>query len=165
MGRSASGMGFASACLRQHDSTRRLRFGALSVQNSTGSEESTHACCALAVSSISAQLLHDFPVTELGAGSVTLALGAQQPAVEPAGEASDVLRWNNYGIALVGQQQYWKAKEAFEKVIELKPGYADAYINVAVVESLTLVDTRRYGGDGPGTCLFQINLRKNLNRH
>jgi tetratricopeptide (TPR) repeat protein len=97
------------------------------------------------------QQSRDFPITDLGSGSVALTLGARQPALSVADPAADVMRWNNYGIALFGQQQYWKAKEAFEKVIQLKPDYADAYINVAVSEILTLVDTRPYGGDGPGT--------------
>jgi tetratricopeptide (TPR) repeat protein len=97
------------------------------------------------------QQSQDFPITDLGAGTVTINMGLRQPAISPADPPADALRWNNYGIALIGQQQYWKAEKAFKKVIELKPDYADAYINIAVAELLTLVDIRRYGGDGPGT--------------
>jgi tetratricopeptide (TPR) repeat protein len=60
-----------------------------------------------------------------------------------------MLRWNNYGIALLRQQQYWKAADAFRKVIEIDPSYADGYINLAIASYSRLVDTR-VDPDGPG---------------
>jgi len=61
-----------------------------------------------------------------------------------------MLRWNNYGIALLGQQQYWLACQAFQKVVELKPDYADGYINLALAEYSKLIENKRESPDGPG---------------
>jgi tetratricopeptide (TPR) repeat protein len=44
------------------------------------------------------------------------------------------MRWNNYGIGLLDAQQYQASVEAFEHVAALRPDYADAYTNMAVVE-------------------------------
>jgi len=44
------------------------------------------------------------------------------------------MRWNNYGIALLDAQQYQAAVDAFQRVADLRPDYADAYTNMAVVE-------------------------------
>ena len=44
------------------------------------------------------------------------------------------MRWNNYGIALLDAQQYKQAVDAFQHVADLRPDYADAYTNMAVVE-------------------------------
>jgi len=53
-----------------------------------------------------------------------------------------MLRWNNYGIALLRQQQYWKAADAFRKVVEINPGLCDGYINLAIATYSRVVDTR-----------------------
>jgi tetratricopeptide (TPR) repeat protein len=60
-----------------------------------------------------------------------------------------MLRWNNYGIALLRQQQYWQASDAFQKVVEINPNYVDGYINLAIANYSTLIDTRA-DLDGPG---------------
>ena len=44
------------------------------------------------------------------------------------------MRWNNYGIGLLDAQQYEASVHAFERVAALRPDYADAYTNMAVVE-------------------------------
>ncbi len=44
------------------------------------------------------------------------------------------MRWNNYGIGLLDAQQYEAAVHAFEHVAALRPDYADAYTNMAIVE-------------------------------
>ena len=44
------------------------------------------------------------------------------------------MRWNNYGIALLDAQQYEASVDAFQHVADLRPDYADAYTNMAVVE-------------------------------
>jgi tetratricopeptide (TPR) repeat protein len=44
------------------------------------------------------------------------------------------MRWNNYGIALLDAQQYAASVAAFRHVAELRPDYADAYTNMAIVE-------------------------------
>jgi len=90
----------------------------------------------------------DYPVLQLGAGSVSLKLGRTEGPWPPP-DKDQMLRWNNYGIALLRQQQYWKAAEAFQKVLETNPDYVDAYINLAIASYSKLVDTR-VDPDGPG---------------
>jgi tetratricopeptide (TPR) repeat protein len=90
----------------------------------------------------------DYPVLQLGARSVSLKIG-RTAGTWPPPDKDLMLRWNNYGIALLRQQQYWKAAEAFQKVREINPDYVDAYINLAVASYSKLVDTR-VDPDGPG---------------
>jgi tetratricopeptide (TPR) repeat protein len=73
---------------------------------------------------------------------------------EKAENAEDVqrtlLRWNNYGIALLGQQQWWKAADAFAHTTQLNPSYADGYINQAIAEYSKWIEARKENPDGPG---------------
>jgi tetratricopeptide (TPR) repeat protein len=49
------------------------------------------------------------------------------------GEAEDWWRWNNYGIALLDNNQFPEAADAFDEVIDFKNGYrATAYTNKAL---------------------------------
>jgi tetratricopeptide (TPR) repeat protein len=43
------------------------------------------------------------------------------------------MRWNNFAIALLDQQQYSAAVDAFTQVLKLRPDYADAYTNLGLV--------------------------------
>lgn len=90
----------------------------------------------------------DYPVVEMASKSVALRLGRTTGAW-PAADHDQMLRWNNYGIALLRQQQYWKAGDAFRKAMEINPDYADGYINLAIASYSKLVDTR-VDPDGPG---------------
>jgi tetratricopeptide (TPR) repeat protein len=90
----------------------------------------------------------DYPVLPLGARSVSLKLGRSEGQWPPP-DKDQMLRWNNYGIALLRQQQYWKAADAFQKVLEINPNYVDAYINLAIASYSKLIDTR-VDPDGPG---------------
>jgi len=75
------------------------------------------------------------PVLEVASTSRALKIG-ENPAIAPAaGENPEWMRWNNYGIALLDSLQYEKAVEAFKQVAALRPDYADAYTNMAVVET------------------------------
>ena len=49
-------------------------------------------------------------------------------------ENPEWMRWNNYGIGLLDAQQYEASVQAFERVAALRPDYADAYTNMAIVE-------------------------------
>ncbi len=73
-----------------------------------------------------------YPVVELAARTRVLNLG--ENAVEPAAQSDNPgwMRWNNLGIALLDQQQYSDAFDAFEHVVKLRPDYADGFINVAL---------------------------------
>jgi len=48
--------------------------------------------------------------------------------------AQEWMRWNNYGIALLDASQYEASVDAFQHVAQLRPEYADAYTNMAIVE-------------------------------
>jgi tetratricopeptide (TPR) repeat protein len=93
----------------------------------------------------------DYPVVEMASKTAPILLGRTQGEWPPPDRAQ-MLRWNNYGIALLRQQQYWKAAEAFRKVVEIDPDYADGYINLAIATYSKLVDTR-VDGDGPGNMM------------
>ncbi|HEY6971181.1 MAG TPA: tetratricopeptide repeat protein, partial [Candidatus Angelobacter sp.] len=82
----------------------------------------------------------DYPVIEMMSKSVPLRLGRTEGTWPPP-DKDQMLRWNNYGIALLRQQQYWKAADAFHKVVEINPDYADGYINLAIASYSRLFDT------------------------
>jgi Flp pilus assembly protein TadD len=46
------------------------------------------------------------------------------------------MRWNNFGIACLDQQQYADAVIAFAQVVKLRPDYADGYTNIALTNIL-----------------------------
>lgn len=75
----------------------------------------------------------DYPVVTMASRTVKLNVGENTPS---AADPNDYLRWNNYGIALLDQQQYWLSAEAFQHVIELKPDYVDGYVNIGVANYL-----------------------------
>jgi tetratricopeptide (TPR) repeat protein len=95
----------------------------------------------------------EFPVVTMASGSFTFNVGAKQP-MPPSDSRPAWQRWNNYGIALLGEQQYWAAQEAFKKVILVNPGYGDAYINLALAEYSTLIENKKEAPDGPGNLLL-----------
>ena len=75
----------------------------------------------------------------------TLTVG-DNPSVPPQpGENPAWMRWNNYGIGLLDALQYEAAVDAFEHVAEMRPDYADAYTNMAVVE----ISWERYNNAKP----------------
>lgn len=90
-----------------------------------------------------------YPVIEMASRSLVLNLGENRPR-NGAVEMPDYLRWNNYGIALFGEIQYYKASEAFRKVVELNPQYTDGYTNIGIARYTELLDHKREGADGLG---------------
>ena len=74
------------------------------------------------------------PVIELASVGGQIKLGEAGGGVAPAADDKDMLRWNNYGIALLDQRQFGRAADAFEHVVQLKPDYADGYINIAITD-------------------------------
>ena len=81
------------------------------------------------------------PIVDMVATTRTFTVGHNGP-VPPAKTDSpeakalnpEWMRWNNYGIALLDAQQYAASVAAFDRVIKLRPDYADAYTNVAIAE-------------------------------
>jgi len=74
------------------------------------------------------------PVVEMAAQTRTFKIGENAPVAPDAGENKEWMRWNNFGIALLDALQYQDSVHAFERVAALRPDYADAYTNMAVVE-------------------------------
>ncbi len=73
-----------------------------------------------------------YPVVEMVARSRTLVVGENAPIKADATDNPDWMRWNNFGIGLLDQQQYANAVEAFEEVRKLRPDYADVYTNLGL---------------------------------
>lgn len=74
------------------------------------------------------------PVIEVATQSRTLNLGDNPKVAPMPGENPEWMRWNNYGIGLLDASQYEASVEAFQHVADLRPDYADAYTNMAIVE-------------------------------
>jgi tetratricopeptide (TPR) repeat protein len=74
------------------------------------------------------------PVVDMASETRTFKIGENAPVAPDATENREWMRWNNYGIALLDALQYQDAVHAFERVAALRPDYADAYTNMAVVE-------------------------------
>ncbi len=76
------------------------------------------------------------PILEVASVTRTLNIGENHPdtAAAQPNQTPAWMRWNNYGIALLDALQYEAAVHAFEQVATLRPDYADAYTNMAVVE-------------------------------
>jgi Flp pilus assembly protein TadD len=70
-----------------------------------------------------------YPIVVMGSKTVQLQQ-SNLAAADP--DKNEWMRWNNYGIALLNQQQYSQAIQAFEQVVKLRPEYPDAYTNVAL---------------------------------
>jgi tetratricopeptide (TPR) repeat protein len=74
------------------------------------------------------------PAIEIAAETKTVKMGENASAAPDSNENEEWMRWNNYGIALLDAQQYQAAVDAFKRVAALRPDYADAWTNMAVVE-------------------------------
>ena len=77
---------------------------------------------------------YPMPVIDMASETRTFAIGMNAPVPPDPTENKEWMRWNNYGIALLDALQYQASVHAFERVAALRPDYADAYTNMAVVE-------------------------------
>jgi tetratricopeptide (TPR) repeat protein len=77
---------------------------------------------------------YPMPVIDMASETKLIKIGENAPVSPDATENKEWMRWNNYGIALLDAQQYQAAVDAFKKVAALRPDYADAWTNMAVVE-------------------------------
>jgi tetratricopeptide (TPR) repeat protein len=75
-----------------------------------------------------------YPIVELGARTRTFNIGKNLPGVQDPRDNPDWMRWNNLGIAYMDQLQYSDALAAFSRVVQLRPDYADGYINLALTD-------------------------------
>ncbi len=81
-----------------------------------------------------AQKHYPQPIIDMASQTRTLAIGENAPVPPAPEENKEWMRWNNYGIALLDAQQYQASVQAFQHVAALRPDYADAFTNLAIVE-------------------------------
>ena len=81
-----------------------------------------------------AQRHFPMPVIDIASQTRVLKIGENAPVSPTPDENKEWMRWNNYGIGLLDAQQYEASVQAFERVAALRPDYADAYTNMAIVE-------------------------------
>lgn len=74
------------------------------------------------------------PIIEIASETRSLRIGDNPPTAPHPDENPEWMRWNNYGLSLLDALQYEAAVAAFQHVADLRPDYADAYTNMAVVE-------------------------------
>jgi tetratricopeptide (TPR) repeat protein len=75
-----------------------------------------------------------YPLVIVDMASETRTLRIGENSQRSPSAQDEWMRWNNYGIALLDAQQYEASVHAFERVAALRPDYADAFTNMAVVE-------------------------------
>jgi lipoprotein NlpI len=80
-----------------------------------------------------------YPIVELASQTRTFNIGSNLAAGFSKDRPS-WFRWNNFGIALLDEDQFEEAEHAFNEVIRLNPDYKDGYINLG----LTLLQARKY---------------------
>jgi tetratricopeptide (TPR) repeat protein len=77
---------------------------------------------------------YEEPIIDMVSASRVVEVGENKPVAPTPAENATWMRWNNYGIALLDAQQYAASVDAFAHVAKLRPDYADAYTNQAIVE-------------------------------
>jgi Flp pilus assembly protein TadD len=86
-----------------------------------------------------------YPVVTLASRTRVLNIGENPPSGHDAQDNPDWMRWNNLGIAYLDQLQYSDAINAFDKVVKLRPDYADGLINLGV----TYIGWEKYSAARP----------------
>ncbi|HWZ52624.1 MAG TPA: tetratricopeptide repeat protein [Granulicella sp.] len=79
---------------------------------------------------------YEQPVVDMVSQTRVIMVGENAPVAPGAEENKEWMRWNNYGIALLDAQQYAASLDAFAHVAKMRPDYADAYTNMAIVQIL-----------------------------
>jgi len=79
---------------------------------------------------------YEQPVVDMVSQTRVIMVGENTPVAPGAEENKEWMRWNNYGIALLDAQQYAASLDAFAHVAKMRPDYADAYTNMAIVQIL-----------------------------
>jgi tetratricopeptide (TPR) repeat protein len=77
-----------------------------------------------------------YPIIEMASRTRTLNLDQNRAAAPDPQDNPEWMRWNNFGIACLDQQQYADAVSAFAQVVKLRPDYADGYTNIALTNIL-----------------------------
>ncbi len=81
-----------------------------------------------------------YPVVEIVSKTRVLNVGNNKVSQPDPKDNPDWMRWNNLGIAYIDQLQYEEALRAFKHVVQLRPDYADGFINLG----LTNIEWEKY---------------------
>ena len=74
------------------------------------------------------------PVVDMISTSRTIKVGDNAKIPPADSDIKEWMRWNNYGISLLDALQYQASLAAFQHVAKLRPDYADAFTNMAIVQ-------------------------------
>jgi tetratricopeptide (TPR) repeat protein len=77
---------------------------------------------------------YEEPIVDMASVSRVIRVGENAVSAPAPSENKEWMRWNNYGVALLDAQQYAASFDAFQHVAKLRPDYADALTNLAIVE-------------------------------
>ncbi|HEV2576820.1 MAG TPA: multiheme c-type cytochrome [Acidobacteriaceae bacterium] len=77
---------------------------------------------------------YEEPLVDMVSTSRVIRVGDNTTGEPDRAANPEWMRWNNYGIGLMDAQQYAASYAAFKRVAELRPDYADAYTNMAIVD-------------------------------
>lgn len=72
------------------------------------------------------------PIVDMTSQTRTFTTGPNPATRPPATENPEWMRWNNYGIALLDAQQFAASVDAFKRVANMRPDYADAQTNIGI---------------------------------
>lgn len=72
------------------------------------------------------------PITVMASRTRTFYLGQNKPVPPEPRDNPDWMRWNDFGITLIAEQQYGEAVAAFEHVAALRPNYDRAWANIGI---------------------------------
>jgi tetratricopeptide (TPR) repeat protein len=81
----------------------------------------------------------DLPIVTMAKAEAQLRVvdaAAERPRQESVYDRADLIRWNDYGIGLLLQNDLKAAEEIFLRVTEIDPDYADGWVNVGRVRVL-----------------------------
>ncbi len=74
-----------------------------------------------------------YPIVDMASDTEKISVGPNGSFRPTPTDDPDWLRWNNFGIGLLQAEWYPDAAAAFEHVAKLRPDYADAHTNQAIV--------------------------------
>lgn len=81
-----------------------------------------------------------YPVVEIASRTRSINFGPNSVSPPLPTDNPDWMRWNNFGIGLLDQQQYADALDAFQQVVRLMPDYKDGYVNLGI----TYIEWEKY---------------------
>ena len=142
--RSAPGLEQPGGCVQQHDSVRAVAAGAVRVPHAGRGAGAVTLTATVKYRRFNQHFIdfgmskhYEQPVVDMASQTRTCCRSARTSRSRPeADENKEWMRWNNYGIALLDAQQYAALRcMRLSRWRKLRPDYADAYTNIAIVQT------------------------------